>query len=283
MTIEPELARQGVHSGSTPGQDDHVEQRSTAPTPVTAGRRAAAALLVKQRLRCGSSNGWKELDMLVFDTVAEFPAYLVGLLGSLAPPGGPSEPDAAAEREVVAAEFDDDELYLEEVVADGSGCDDESNYSIAISPDKNSFMIMYNAMELENPSPDGDRLQTKNCLVSVRLHIPSGFQVGMASLVSRGGAIVAEGVTAQVTSRYWLAGDPVGNTDRAELAGPYDGYFEYQRDVPLSSVVWSPCGGPAVVTLDNLLVLDATKNPEGASEIVLDYTDIGISQRECEG
>lgn len=227
--------------------------------------------------------------MLILDTLAQFPAYLVGLLGSLAPPGGPSELGAPPADEVVAAEPDPNTLYIEEVVADGTGCDEESKYSVVIDSDKNSFMIIYNDMKLTNLPTDANHLKSKNCLVSVSLHIPGGFQVAMASVVSRGSATLAEKVTARATSRYWYAGDPVGGTDRVKLDGPYDDVFEYHRDVPFASLVWSPCGEPGVFALDNLLSLNATKNPKEESEVMLVDTDVGFSQlvhwkiQECGG
>ncbi|MBZ5714874.1 DUF4360 domain-containing protein [Nannocystis pusilla] len=218
--------------------------------------------------------------MLILDTLAKFPAYLVGLLGSLAPPGGPSGLDAPPAGEVVASEPepDPDTMYIEEVVAEGTGCDDEDKYSVVIDSDKNSFMIIYNDMKLTNLPTDENHLKSKNCLVSVRLHIPGGLQIAMASVVSRGSATLAEKVTARATSRYWYAGDPVGSRDGLRFTGPHDDVFDYHRDVPLHSLVWSPCGEPAVFALDNLLSLNATKNPEEESEIMLVDTDVGFSQ-----
>jgi hypothetical protein len=149
-------------------------------------------------------------------------------------------------------------------------------------------MIIYNDMKLENPNPAMDPLQSKNCTVSVRLHIPGGFQVAMASVVSRGSATLAEDVQGRAVSRYWFAGDPISGEDRVDLAGPYDDVFQYHRKIKLPSLVWSPCGEPAVFALENQLFLNATQNPEGAAEIMLADTDVGFSQivrwklRECD-
>lgn len=216
--------------------------------------------------------------MLIFNTLAEMPAYLVGLLVALVPSGDAVELAAPAAASAADDEHDPNTLYIERVKADGTGCVDKSKYSVSIDSDRNSFMVMYNDMKLENPNEQGDTLQSRNCLVSVRLHIPGGLQIALARVISRGNATLAEGVTARATSRYWFAGESVGGEDSARMTGPYEDAFKYHGEVPLESLVWSPCGEPAIFAIDNQVTLNATNNPAGPSEITMIDSEGEFSQ-----
>jgi hypothetical protein len=153
------------------------------------------------------------------------------------------------------------DVWIESVNAFGIGCPGPGSTQVDIASSKQSFIIIFKDMLLTNPG--GAPIKTTNCVASVKLHIPGGWQVSVATINTRGYAFLESGMKARNTTNYFFAGDPVGYAAHTELQGPYDGLYTFTDQVPFQSVVWSPCGTSSIFAIDTSMVLNAISNPSG--------------------
>ncbi|PRQ02217.1 hypothetical protein ENSA5_25520 [Enhygromyxa salina] len=169
-------------------------------------------------------------------------------------------------------EPDYNDVYIEGIVANGAGCPvgNPGTVTTQISPDKKSFIVIFRDMLLENPP--GPPVKTLNCLASIKLHVPGGWQVSVATVNTRGYAFLEQGLKARQTSSYFFAGDPVGFSAHTQLKGPYDDLYVFSDKVPFQSLVWSKCGGSAIFAINTTLNLNAIANKTGYG--IFNSTDI---------
>jgi hypothetical protein len=153
------------------------------------------------------------------------------------------------------------DVYIEDIVAQGVGCPIPDSAVAQISSDKKSFILIFKDMLLTNPP--GPVVKTTNCVASVKLHIPSGWQVSVATINTRGYAFLEKGVKARQTSNYFFAGQAVGFSANTDLKGYYDDFYVFSDQVPFQSLVWSPCGTSAIFAINTSLLLNAISKPKG--------------------
>jgi hypothetical protein len=150
------------------------------------------------------------------------------------------------------------EVYILEIKNAGTGCPTPIDTSTTISEDLRSFIVAYNRLGLQiAPAP---LVQNINCQSNINLHVPNGFQVSLASVTTRGYAFLPPKVRARETSQYFFAGNPITFSPHSALVGPYDGEFQFDDEVPFSSVVWSACGTSAIFAVNVVLNLNASQN-----------------------
>ena len=202
--------------------------------------------------------------MLMFSMFTKFQASALGLLTWLA--AASDEPgDLVDTPDVQADEPNLNDVYIEgEPQLVGTGCPTGSAI-VEVAPDKKSFLIGFSAMTLNNPNPAGATVQYKNCLASIKLHIPNGLQVSVATVNTRGYAFLDQGITARQTSSYTFAGYPIPTKVRGDLAGPFDDDFDYSDAVPFASRTWTQCGASAIFGINTKMQLNATANPTGTA------------------
>nr|WP_293175377.1 DUF4360 domain-containing protein [Nannocystis sp.] len=161
-------------------------------------------------------------------------------------------------------------MYIEEIKAKGVGCPNDASYESLINADKTSFIIIFKDMLLEHPP--GPAVKTTNCQAAVRLHVPGGWQVSLATVNTRGYAYLEDKIRARQTSSYIFAGVPIGAKYHTELKGYFDDFYDYTDVIPLESVVWSPCGTSAIFGINTTLTLNAVANSKGQG--IFNNTDI---------
>lgn len=171
----------------------------------------------------------------------------------------PTDATPSAER----AEPDLSQLAIEKIETNGKGCpkDDLNTVATVLSVDKQSFLIIYRDMELT--IPPGPKVKNLNCQVAVEVHVPTGYQVALATVDTRGYLYLDANIEARVTSGYFFAGLPLGTYAHPTFVGPYDDYVQLSDDIPLESRVWSDCGTSAIFGINTSLYLNANDNPEG--------------------
>jgi hypothetical protein len=210
--------------------------------------------------------------MLILSTFTELQATFLGLLASFAAPSGDEPLSVGDAPEVTASDPDLNEVYIEEIKGVGPGCP-PGTFDYTIAEDKKSFIIGFFELRLENPNPAGKKVQYTNCLATVKLHVPGGLQVSVATVNSRGYAFLDPGIRGRQTSKYFFAGVPVGTKLHTELAGPYDSDYDFTDAVPFGSSTWSPCGQSAIFAIDSSLQLNAVANPNGTALFNLNDID----------
>lgn len=206
---------------------------------------------------------------LISGAITTVQASLAGRVTSLAPAPGDAPPELADPPAPQTAP-DPNDVYIEDIEAIGAGCPNDSSYEYLISDDKTSFIIMFKDMLLENPP--GPAVKTTNCQAAVKLHVPGGWQVSLATVNTRGYAYLEHKLRARQTSAYIFAGVPLGAKVHTELKGPFDDYYDYTDVIPLESVVWSPCGESAIFGINTTLNLNAAANKKGQG--IFNTTDV---------
>jgi hypothetical protein len=188
---------------------------------------------------------------------------------------------------VLAFEPEDvDDFYIESISTGGSGCPDSYTVTPVIADDRRSFLLIFDEMFLEYPP--GPRVKNKTCSAGVKLHVPGGYQVALATVNTRGYAYLDKGMRARHTSKYFFAGNPIAFAPHATLKGPFDDLYDFADYVPFESLVWSPCGGEAIFGIQSILNLNAVHNPHGQAIFSNDTIDGQFQQlyhlhwKECD-
>lgn len=210
---------------------------------------------------------------LISGVFATAQASLTGMLASFTAASPETPPDLVDPLDPLAAEPDLNELYIEEIKTNGKGCPkgNPDTVETVISDDKKSFVIIYKDMELVNPP--GPKVKNLSCQAAVKLHIPGGYQVALATVNTRGYLYLDEKIRARETSGYFFAGIPVGAYPHSDIVGPYDDFYEFSDNVPFESLVWSACGTSAIFGINTTLNLNATANPMGQAIFSNNTTD----------
>lgn len=181
--------------------------------------------------------------------------------------------------DVQAADPDPNDVYILGIKANGKGCPagNPGTVTTTIAEDKKSFVVNFRDMELAYPP--GKPIQTTNCQADVSLHVPGGWQVSLATVTTRGLAILAAKHRANQTSTYFFAGNPPQQQFHTTIKGPQDGYFYQFTDViPLETLVWSKCGTSAIFSINTSLILDTSKNTGGQAIFNSTSMDAGFEK-----
>ncbi|UQA58838.1 DUF4360 domain-containing protein [Polyangium aurulentum] len=193
--------------------------------------------------------------------------------------------DVGSEAEALVSQPLPSDVFIQSIQASGSGCRTSDSVLPILSDDQQSFIIIFNDMQLVYPP--GTQLQSKSCVAVLDMHVPQGFQISLGTVITRGFASLDPGHRARHTSRYFLAGNPLGATFTSVLRGPMEDVYQSTDRILLGSETWSPCGSNVLLGINTSLFLDASSNRRGASLFNTDTTDgvfqkvLHVSWRRC--
>lgn len=159
------------------------------------------------------------------------------------------------------------DFHIEKVTTNGKGCPGPDSVSILLALNKTLLRIIYDDMILEQ-SP-GQAVQTTSCTTVLKLQIPAGWRVAPRIVRTRGYAYLEKKIKARRNSNMFFAGVPVGTEFDTNLQGPFDDIYQVIDLVPPSTTAWSSCGGSALFSISNSLVLNATGNTDGNALMTL--------------
>jgi len=165
-------------------------------------------------------------------------------------------------------EAPNDVYILDGIVGAGSGCVGLGSVIPTIAPDRKSFTVAFTEMQLEYPPAPA--LKSKNCAVTMNIHVPHGWQFSIATIDTRGYANFPAPVSARQISSYFFAGVPLGLQAHSTISGPTDPLGElytFTDYVGFSSLVWSPCGATRPFTINSRIVMDARQAPADTEAI----------------
>lgn len=188
--------------------------------------------------------------------------------GDVAPVGSSPSPVVAAP---ITTYLTPEDVYIESISTGGPGCPDPDTVTTVISADRSTFLVIYDEMVLGNPY--GSPIKNINCVAGIKLHVPNGWQVSIATVDTRGYAYLSPGIKARQTSEYFFAGQPLGTAFHSQLQGLYDDDYLFTDTIPFESVVWSPCGTSAIFAINTKLNLNAVSNPSGLAYLNTETTD----------
>lgn len=212
---------------------------------------------------------------LLSGVIAAAHTWLADSPGSLAVMATASPPNDVAAPDPRAAPPGDlpdpNDLYIEEIKTGGPGCKTPDTVSTLISDDRKSFLILYDDMQIRNPG--GPKVKSLSCAAGVKLHVPGGWQVALATVNTRGYLYLDDKLRARQTSNYFFAGKPLGAYAHTQFKGPYDDFYVFSDEIPFESLVWSACGTSAIFGINTTLNLNAVHNPKGEGIFSTDTTD----------
>ena len=81
-----------------------------------------------------------------------------------------------------------------------------------------------------------------NCQLSIQFHIPNGFTYAIAKADYRGYAHLATGAWGIEKASYYFQGSPGTVYRQHRIDGPRDSIFRTTDVVPVTALVWAPCG-----------------------------------------
>jgi len=193
--------------------------------------------------------------------------------------------DVGSEAEALTAQPLPSDVFIQSIQASGSGCRTSDSVVPILSDDQQSFIIIFNDMQLLYPP--GTPLQSISCVAVLNMHVPQGIQISLGTVNTRGFASLDPGHRARHTSRYFLAGNPLGATFTTQLRGPFEDVYQSTDQILLGSSTWSPCGRNVLLAMNTSLFLDTTGNRRGASLFNSDTLDgafrkvLHVSWRRC--
>jgi len=179
------------------------------------------------------------------------------------------------------------DIYIEDIIPSGSGCRTDDSVTSVIGHDGQSFIIIFNDMQLTYPP--GTLIQNKSCVAVLKLHVPQGIQVSVATVNTSGFASLEHGHSAVQYSRYFFAGQPLGGSFRTPIVGPHEDIYRFTDQVAFSSLVWSPCGASRDFAINTTLNLNTSGNRRGAALFNNDTIDgafqkvLHLQWRNCNG
>ncbi|MBC7533185.1 MAG: DUF4360 domain-containing protein [Oligoflexus sp.] len=181
-------------------------------------------------------------------------------------------------------------VLIESILVKGSGCPSEDTVAVNISDDKEAFTLTFSDFQAE--SGPGFTLSEgrKNCVLTLNLDIPSGWQFSIASFYYRGFMTLDKGTRATHTTSYSFEGQGTTGVFSASNNGPHTEDYVYADKIGIASAVWSPCTTDRALNINTSIRVYNTnkpKYPESQGYIANDSIDgtikqiWGISWRKC--
>lgn len=171
-------------------------------------------------------------------------------------------------------------INIDLVNLNGSGCK-AGTTAVTISPDNSAFTVTYSdylAQVGVGAKPTDSR---KNCQMAVQVHVPQGFTFAIAKTDNRGYMNLAKGASAIEKTSYYFQGMSQGAWAQRTWNGPYDDNWQTTDEVPVTAMVFSPCGEKRYLMVNTELRAnpgssDVTKTN---SQISMDSTDTEFSTK----
>ncbi len=185
------------------------------------------------------------------------------------------------------------DVYIKNIDAKGSGCNNPGSYSVNLSADRQAFTVSFSEFVAAIGQGLSPLEARKNCSLTMTLNIPAGFQYSIGTFNYRGYMDLDANIQADHTTSYFFQG--TGETGKfvASARGPLSKDFVYTDKVGLTSVyipdVWSPCNADRALTINPAISLrklgGAASDAEGL--ITNDTVDgeinqvFGLKYRRC--
>ncbi len=144
------------------------------------------------------------------------------------------------------------EVYIESFSHNGSGCPIGSTASV-LSGDAKALTVLFDRFSASTES--GSRRDFKACSLDVKLHVPSGWSFALFQTQVRGFANIASTSIGTQRSRYTFGGQRLAVLAK-QIPGPFADDYIHEETAPISSLVYSPCGGERSLGVLTSLELD---------------------------
>jgi hypothetical protein len=171
-------------------------------------------------------------------------------------------------------------IRIKKIQYNGSGCP-IGTVAQNVSPAKDSFTLTFSDFVAESGPGIPLSQGRKNCIMTLVLDVPSGWQYSIADFYYRGFMDLDRGIRAEHAASYFFEGQ--GQTGRfaSQKLGPYEADYVYKDQIGLSSAVWSPCSAERALNINASIRVDNTNRrqyPNAQGMITNDSVDGQITQ-----
>jgi len=204
--------------------------------------------------------------MKVFGSIVSFVAPLL-ILGSVA---------QAEDRDLVPSEA----ITIKKIMYNGTGCP-LGTVAKNISEDKTSFTLTFSEFVAEAGPGVSLSAGRKNCVATLVLNVPAGWQYSIADFNYRGFIGIEKGVTAEHSADYFFEGNQATGHFGSTKTGPFEQDYVFHDSIGLASAVWSPCGVERALNINAKIRVSNTspsKFPNARGLITNDSLDGQITQ-----
>lgn len=180
-------------------------------------------------------------------------------------------------------------ITIERIQYNGTGCP-LGTVAQNVSDDKQAFTLTFSEFFAEAGPGISLAQGRKNCIATVTLNIPAGWQYSVANFYYRGFMQLDEGIKAEHSVDYSFEGQGRTNRFASTMSGPYESDYVYSDSVGLATTVWSPCGVSRALNLNTKIRVSNTSSasyPEARGFITNDSIDgqitqvFGLTWRRC--
>ncbi|MBT8225409.1 MAG: DUF4360 domain-containing protein [Dactylosporangium sp.] len=177
-----------------------------------------------------------------------------------------------------AASPPSEKITIEVMTVNGSGCP-AGTAAVAMSEDNTAFTVTYSdylAMVGVGASPIDFR---KNCQLSLRINVPSGFTYAVAQADYRGFAYLEAGATGLERASYYFQGSSLTTASSHWFPGPLVDNWQATDTADVAALVFSPCGESRNLNVNTeLRVMAGTSDTSvTTSFMTMDSTDAAVS------
>lgn len=140
-------------------------------------------------------------------------------------------------------------ITIQKITYNGTGCP-LGTVAQNVSEDKQAFTLTFSEFVVEAGPNITLAAGRKNCIATLSLSIPSGWQYSVANFFYRGFLQLDDGVKSEHSVDYSFEGQ--GKTARfaSNASGPFQDDYVYSDTVGIESNVWSPCGVTRALNLN---------------------------------
>jgi len=181
---------------------------------------------------------------------------------------------------------DRSQVYIQKLTWGGSGCPANTVGNFT-SDDRQTFTLLFdNFVAQIGPSVSPSEWR-KNCQLLIQLHYPQGFQYSVLQTEYRGFISIDSTITAKQEALYYFSGESAQATCSVSFTGPDTEDYHQVGKVPLTSIVWSPCGSQAALNIDASVQLHQTSDTNAQGQMTIDSADghiqfiVGVQWRKC--
>ncbi|TYB48061.1 DUF4360 domain-containing protein [Actinomadura chibensis] len=155
----------------------------------------------------------------------------------------------------------------------GSGCPKDTA-EVAIAPTADSFTITYAKYIAQAGGTATPIDSRKSCQLVLNVHVPHGYSYSVSSTEHRGYASLQPGANGTQVATYYFQGQPETAAIPHSLVGPLKKNWQFNDSVPVSQLVWSPCGEERNFNIKTEVRVDpGTSDPTKVSFVGVDSLD----------
>lgn len=135
----------------------------------------------------------------------------------------------------------DARITVDVVTVNGSGCP-AGTAAVAVAGDNTAFTVTYSDYLAQTGVGALLTDFRKNCQLSLRVNVPSGFTYAIAKADYRGFAHLESGATALERANYYFQGMSTTTYQSHALAGAFSDDWQFTDATDSASLVYAPCG-----------------------------------------